>query len=107
MLRLLSDEDVPGEIVRGLRQQCPGIDVVRVQEVGLMQTPDPDILAWAAREGRAVFSRDRETMIGHAYDRVARGLAMPGLFILPQQLPSNTRSSCPRADARNRQEHHP
>ena len=48
LLRMLSDEDVPGDIIKDLRQREPGLDVVRVQEVGLMHTPDPDILEWAA-----------------------------------------------------------
>src|SRR5438874_1531099 len=73
MLRLLSDEDVPGDIVRGLRQRQPSLDVVRVQEVGLMSAADSRVLKWAAREGRQVFTRDRNTMTAEAWDRVARG----------------------------------
>ena len=49
MLQLPIDEDVHGDIVNGLRRRQPGLDVVRVQDVGLRQTPDPDILEWAAR----------------------------------------------------------
>jgi hypothetical protein len=87
MLRILTDEDVPGDIVRGLRQRQPGLDVVRNQEVGLRSAADPDVLEWAAREGRQVVSRDRRTMTAHAADRVAHGLPMPGLFILPERMP--------------------
>src|SRR5438105_1763725 len=87
MLRLLSDEDVPGDIVKGLRQRQPGLDLVRVQEVGLMSTPDPDILEWAAREDRQIFTRDRNTMTAHASDRVARGLPMLGIIVLPEFMP--------------------
>jgi predicted nuclease of predicted toxin-antitoxin system len=84
MLRLLTDEDVPGDIVRGLRQRWPTLDLVRVQEVGLQSVPDPDILAWAAQAGRQVVTRDRSTMTAHASHRVGQGLAMPGLFVLPE-----------------------
>ena len=35
MLRMLSDEDVPGDIVRGLLRRQPNLDVVRVQEAAL------------------------------------------------------------------------
>ena len=52
-----------------------------------MGAPDPDVLEWAAREGRQVFTRDRKTMTGHARDRIARGLPMPGLFVIPEQMP--------------------
>jgi hypothetical protein len=87
MLRLVSDEDVPGDIVSGLRQRQPGLDVVRVQEVGLMHTPDPAVLEWAAREDRQVITRDRNTMTAHAWDRVRCGQFMPGVFVLPEQIP--------------------
>jgi len=41
MLPLLSDEDLQGAIVAGLLRNFPGIDLIRVQDVGLMRTPDP------------------------------------------------------------------
>jgi hypothetical protein len=86
MLRLLSDEDVPGDIVRGLRQRQPSLDVVRVQEAGLMSTADFRILEWAAREGRQVFTRDRNSMTAEAWGRVTRGLSMPGVFVIPEEM---------------------
>ena len=87
MLRLLSDEDITGAIVAGLRQRQPSLDIVRVQEVGLMQTPDPDILEWAASEGRQILTRDRKTMTRHAHDRVVQGLPMAGVFVIPEHMP--------------------
>jgi hypothetical protein len=86
MLRLLSDEDIPRAIVRGLRTRNPSLDVVRVQEVGLKSIPDPDVLEWAAREARQVFTRDRNTMTAHAWDRVGRRLPMMGVFVLPERM---------------------
>jgi predicted nuclease of predicted toxin-antitoxin system len=82
MLRLLIDEHVHGCIVDGLRRRQPALDVVRVQEVGLRQTPDPTILEWAAQQGRVVVSLDKNTLAPDAWDRVARGLPMPGVAIL-------------------------
>ena len=83
MLCLISDENVTGHIVAGLlRRQCPDLDLVRAQDVGLMNTPDPDILEWAAREGRIVLTDDAATMIDFAWERVRQGLPMPGLFVL-------------------------
>jgi hypothetical protein len=38
MLRLLTDEDVHGDIVHGLRRRQPALDLVRAQDVGLRQT---------------------------------------------------------------------
>lgn len=82
MLRLLSDEDFPGDVITGLFLRIPDLDLIRVQDVGLMQTPDPDILEWAAQNNRILLSRDRRTLSVFAWDRVALGLLMPGVFLL-------------------------
>jgi predicted nuclease of predicted toxin-antitoxin system len=82
MLRLLIDEDVHGDIVKGLRRRQPGLDLVRVQDVGLANTPDAIILDWAAQQGRVVVSVDKKTLAADAWSRVARGLPMPGVAIL-------------------------
>jgi hypothetical protein len=50
MLRLASDADVHGEILRGLRRRLPEIDLIRVQDALPEGTPDPEILAWAGRQ---------------------------------------------------------
>src|SRR5262245_46953232 len=87
MLRFLTDEDFDGRITSALLARVPGLDLVRVQDVGLMHTPDPDILAWAAAEGRIVLTRDRHTMTAHAGARVYAGEPMPGVFVIDQQAP--------------------
>ncbi len=84
MLPLLSDEDVPGAIVDGLRRSVPGIDLLRTQEVGLMHTPDPDILDRASRQRRAIISRDRNTLPWYVEERMRRGEHMAGLFLLEE-----------------------
>jgi predicted nuclease of predicted toxin-antitoxin system len=58
MLRFLTDEDFDGRLTSGLLARLPGLDLLRVQDVGLMHTPDPDILAWAAATGRIVLTHD-------------------------------------------------
>ena len=45
MLRLASDADVHGEIIRGLRRRLPEIDLVRAQDALPEGTPDPEVLA--------------------------------------------------------------
>ena len=52
MLRLLSDENFDGHILRGLFRRLPSIDLVRVQDVGLEHTADSEILEWAAAANR-------------------------------------------------------
>ena len=80
MLRLASDADVHGDILRGLRRRLPEIDLVRVQDALPEGTPDPEILAWAAAENRVLITNDRNTMVGFAHQRVAAGDPMPGLI---------------------------
>ncbi len=40
MLRFLTDEDFDGRLTSALLARVPGLDLVRVQDVGLMHTPD-------------------------------------------------------------------
>lgn len=80
MLRLASDADVHGEIIRGLHRRVPEIDLVRVQDALPEGTPDPEVLAWAAGENRVLITNDRSTMVGFAYQRVAEGEAVPGVI---------------------------
>jgi len=87
MLLLVSDENFNGDIVRGLLRRHPELDFVRVQDVGLMQTPDADILEWAASQGRVLLSHDVSTVPPPAYQRVDEGKAMPGIFIVPDRMP--------------------
>jgi predicted nuclease of predicted toxin-antitoxin system len=63
VLKLVSDENFNADILRGLFRRHPDLDVVRVQDFGLSATPDSDILAWAAVEGRIVLTHDRDTML--------------------------------------------
>lgn len=87
MLKLVGDENFNGDILRGLFRRRPDLDVVRVQDVGLDATFDPDILEWAAREGRILLTHDRDTMPNFAYDRVRAGQPMPGVFLVSDLMP--------------------
>ena len=86
-VRFLLDEDVNGVIFEGVLLRRPALDMVRVQDVGLLGAPDPVILEWAAREDRLLVSSDQSTMKDQAYSRLAQNLPMPGLFIARQALP--------------------
>jgi hypothetical protein len=81
MLPLAADEDLNGNIVRGLRRREPKINLVRVRDVFPPHTPDPVVLEWAAREGRILITQDENTMVGYAWDRVRASQAMPGLIV--------------------------
>jgi hypothetical protein len=87
MLLLISDENFNNVIVRGLLHRRPDLDLVRAQDAGLMQTPDPVILEWAAGQGRVLLTHDVSTMPPAAYQRIADGKPMFGVFIVPELMP--------------------
>lgn len=84
MIKFVADENFRDHIINGLREREPSVDLVRVQDIGLASTPDPDILEWAADTGRIVLTHDVATMPVHATDRLNAGVPMQGLFLIPQ-----------------------
>jgi hypothetical protein len=86
VLGLAADENFNNDIVRGLIRRKPDVDIVRVQDVGLSGANDPAVLEWAAQQGRLLVSHDVSTLSTHAYERVAAGLRMPGVFEVPNTL---------------------
>jgi hypothetical protein len=80
MLKLAADENFNNDIVRGLLRRERHLDRVRIQDVGLSGATDPELLAWAAREGRVLLTHDVSTLRHFAYERVYAGLPMPGVF---------------------------
>jgi hypothetical protein len=90
MLRLATDEDFNNRIVRGLMRRQPDLDILRVQDAGLAGKSDEDVLAWAASEGRILITHDVTTMKLNAYDRIAAGLPMPGVFEISQDVSIGT-----------------
>jgi hypothetical protein len=87
MLPSATDENFDNRILRGLLHRKPELDIVRVQDVGLLGKGDADILEWAATEGRVLFTHDVKTMKQYAYDRIAAGLLMPGVFLVSKEVP--------------------
>jgi predicted nuclease of predicted toxin-antitoxin system len=86
VLRLLSDENFNGDIVRGLMLRRPALDLSRVQDVGLVEADDPTILAWAAANNRILLTHDRATMPDFAFARVIAGQPMPGIFVVNDRM---------------------
>jgi hypothetical protein len=86
-LRFLADENFDNRILAGLRRRLPALDVVRVQDVGLIGAEDPEVLAWAAQEDRILLTHDVATVPDFAYERVVAGVAMPGVLEVPFDMP--------------------
>jgi hypothetical protein len=87
MLRFVADENFNNDIVRGVLRRNPNVDIVRVQDVGLSGADDPPLLDWAAGDGRVFLTHDVSTMTRYAYERVANGQAMPGVFEITRKVP--------------------
>ncbi len=85
-MRWLADENFNNDILRGLFRRVPGIDLVRAQDVGLTETDDPLVLAWAAAENRVLLTHDVTTITRHAYDRIREDSRMPGVIEVPNYL---------------------
>jgi hypothetical protein len=79
MLRWLADENFSNDI-RALFRANRDLDIVRAQDAGLTGTTDEELLAWAANQDRVLLTHDVSTITAHAYRRVMKGDAMPGVF---------------------------
>jgi len=62
MLGLAADENFNNDIVRGLLRRRPDLNILRVQDAGLTGASDPEVLAWAAQEGRILLTHDVSTI---------------------------------------------
>lgn len=87
MLRFLADENLNGAIMRGLLRHSPTLDIVRVQDVGLMGKDDPVVLEWAADHNRVLLTQDVSTITKYAYNRLQSGNSMPGVVEIGRNIP--------------------
>lgn len=86
MVPLVTDENFYGPILRALVQREPSLDVVRVQDVGLMGENDQRILEWAAERQRVLLTHDRETIPEFAYNRIRNEKDMMGVVVVADEL---------------------
>jgi hypothetical protein len=56
----------------------------------IYQHEDPEVLDWAALRQRVVLTHDVNTMTKYAYERLAAGQSLPGVIIVPKELPIGT-----------------
>ena len=87
LLRLLIDQDLDHDILRGLIRRIPHLDAVTAFEIGMGEATDPQLLTWAAQEGRIIVTHDRKTMPAHAADLMGKGEHLAGLFVAPRNMP--------------------
>lgn len=87
MLSFAVDENFNMQIVNGVLRRLPNADILRVQNAGLEGVNDPTVLEWAASEGRVLLTHDVNTLTAFAYERIAAGLPMPGVFEVSLRVP--------------------
>jgi hypothetical protein len=87
MIRIVTDNDFNGHILDGVLRVNPAFDAVRVQDTGMADVSDGEVLAWAAGNDRVVATHDRRALVGLAWARVAAGERMPGVFAAEQLAP--------------------
>lgn len=90
MLRFAADENFNNDIVRAVRRIRPDIDIVRIQDVGLIGKDDQSILQWAADEKRILLTHDVATITKYAYQRIREGQYMAGVFEIQSDHPITT-----------------
>jgi predicted nuclease of predicted toxin-antitoxin system len=72
-IRFHLDENCHRAVAEGLRRR--GVDVTTTPEVGLMQATDEQQAAYSLREGRVLFSQDRDFLRLHAAGVPHAGIA--------------------------------
>ena len=86
MLRLLIDQDLDHDILRGVIRRIPHLDVVTAFEIGMSRATDPELLTWAAQEKRVLITHDKTTMPVDAANLIRNGENMAGLIIVSRRL---------------------
>lgn len=86
-MRLAADENFDGRILQGLRARLPELDIVRVQDTEMYQSPDDKLLKWLADEGRILLTHDVQTMPQYVYERVTAGLPVLGVIEVHRDTP--------------------
>lgn len=88
--RFLTNHDLNEDIIHGVLRREPAIEILRAREAGLSTSPDPEVLAFAAREQWIVLSHDVNTMTATAVARLSAGQPLSGLFLIKQRAPVAT-----------------
>lgn len=86
MLRLLIDQDLDHDILRGLIRRVGKLDAATAFEVGMNAATDTELLIWAAKARRIVVTHDRTTMPVYAAELMRSGIEIAGLCVVPRTM---------------------
>ena len=88
--RFLADEGFNMDVTLGLRRRYPAMDIMTVQEAGLLHVDDRTLLQTTQRLDRILLSHDTHTMRDHFYAVLVQqppGAHMPGVLFVAQESP--------------------
>ena len=80
--RYYLDEDVPVQVTPAMR--ALGLDVPTTLEAGRIRSPDRSQLEFAAREGRALVTRNRNDFIALTNEFLKRAAPHAGILVIPR-----------------------
>lgn len=86
MIRILFDQNFNGRIIKGLLLRIPDLDWVGTQQLGIKKFTDNQILQFAAKDNRVVFTHDERKFSTFAYELIGKGEKMSGVVIVPSSL---------------------
>ena len=84
-LRFLADADLNQAIVAGVRERERALDFMTANEANLEGRSDPEVLEFAATQGRILVSHDTSTMPVHFSQRMRARGASPGVLLVRQR----------------------
>lgn len=89
-VRFLADADLNKAIVTGLQRREPSVDFLSARAAELRGLSDLEVLATAARQGRALVSHDVGSMPAHYRTFRNTEKTSAGVFLVPQSLDVRT-----------------
>jgi len=87
VIAFLVDQNFNAHIVNGLTRRNSLIELIHVRDIGLAAADDSVVLERAAIQGLVLLTHDRQTIPSFAYQRIAKGLPMPGVFLVRDDMP--------------------
>src|SRR5690606_1010707 len=87
MMRFATDENFSGDMLKGLQERMPDLDIIRVQDTIMYGRPDNKLLEWLAGEGRILITHDKRTIRNHIKTLYDKGIATMGAIIVLDSTP--------------------
>lgn len=81
-MNFLADENLSRRFVNAMSRYDAAINIVRVQEVGLLGMDDTAVLNWAVDKNHVLITKDRATIPSLVAQRLAEGIPSPHILII-------------------------